>query len=130
MTDFTLSLMGAQVSDNGEMTRLKAKTPSGEEVTLTFPSEELEMLMIALSRAAGQSARIRHANPAEKHVLPCEWWEVNPHPSLQGLLLSFRIPGGLEVTFHLDKDASFRFEEVVATLLGLRTPPIPQGSKN
>ena len=127
VTDYKVKLQGSQISNDGHTVRLMTTTESGEPISLLFSHEDNEFLLAALAQAASASGQIRHNDPTLKKVLPCEWWEVNPHPEKDGLLLSFRMPGGMEMTFHLPQLAALRFEEVVATLLGLRTLPQTQG---
>ena len=91
-------------------------------IALNFSNSDGEMLLATLVQALGHAHRRRSGDNTQKKVLPLEWWEINPHPLQDGLLLSFRMPGGMEITFHLPAVAVPRYEEVLGTLTGSRKP--------
>jgi hypothetical protein len=64
MPEFSVRLAGSQVSGDGSVTKLATRdVSSGEDVTLPFPSEQLEILVAALSQASSAASRIRQKDP-------------------------------------------------------------------
>lgn len=93
MQTYDIRLNGAQVSDDGTATRLIARTSSGDDLSLLFPSSELDTLISALNQAAVHSAQIKYKDKTIKRALATDKFEIIPHPSTDGILISFRIQG-------------------------------------
>ena len=123
MPELKVRLAGSEVTDNGEETKLIATDTRGRKVTLAFPSSDNQLLMAALNQAASGAAQRKLNDPTLKSVLPLEWWEVNPYPAGNGVLLTFRMPGGMEMSFHLPNDVAARYQEVFASVFGRLVPP-------
>ena len=77
---------------------------SGRRVRTSCPPHDLMPLMAALSHASAKSARIQKDDRNLKHVLPCEWWSFGLDEAGEQLILSFRVSGGLELSFQVPRD--------------------------
>lgn len=82
MPSYNVTLKNSQLSNDGQVVRLNTTSDNGQEVSLSFSADEIDMMMLALVQVATTSGQIRHNDRTLKKVLPCEWWEVNPHPDL------------------------------------------------
>lgn len=125
-----LTLTGARVNDDATNIVLTGAAEDGRVFDVEFDADDGEVLLAAFTSALGQRARLQTGDNTLMKVLPLEWWQINPHPDRDGLLLSFRMPGGMEMTFHLDMNAVPVFEEVLTALTGTRLPETPPGLKN
>lgn len=124
-----LRLAGARVGPDADTLVLSGRDKNGLVTEIEFSNQNGEELLAALVSVLGQSARQRTGDKNLKKVMPVEWWEIHPHPAGDGVLFSWRMPGGFEMTFHLHREPSLRFEETLATLLGLNTPSSPPSSR-
>lgn len=87
------------------------------KLTLAVPHKKVLDLMCLVSSAAGGAARARNADPRLKHVLPVEWWEIGQHPDNQMIVLSYRLPGGMELSFQVQPEAANAIMETLALQL-------------
>lgn len=117
------SVESVSVTDDGRHALFKLRQPGGDEVTIAIPSGELMTLMSFASQASGQAQKLLQSDPKQKHVLPTEWWEIGRHPDGQHVILSFRLPGGLELSFQIHRDAAQRYRETLDATLG--SAPLP-----
>ena len=126
----TLNLVGARVNDDGTNVVLAGADDLGQVTELSFSTENAETLLGAFVSALGHAHRQRTGDKTLKKVLPVEWWEINPQPDRDGMLFSYRLPGGMEMTFHIGAGAIPHYEQVLTTLSGSRPQDIPGGLKN
>ncbi len=119
-----LTLTGASVNEDASNIKLAGSDESGNITEIEFSPENGEELLSALVTVLGQSARRRTGDNTLVKVLPVDWWEINPSPDKTSVLFSFRMTGGMEVTFGLPTDASQRLSEGLQAVLG-NTPNQP-----
>jgi hypothetical protein len=125
-----LELTGAHANDSATNLVLTGVDDSGQSFDIALNEDAGESLLAAFVSVLGQRARQRTGDKNLKKVLPVEWWEINPHPNRDGMLFSFRLDGGMELTFHIGAMAIPRFEEVLSTLTGTLPTATPAGPKN
>lgn len=123
-----LTLTGAVVNEDASNIKLVGVDEVGEVTEIEFSPHNGEQLLAALVSVLGQSARQRTGDKTLKKVLPVEWWEINPSPDKASVLFSFRMPGGMEVTFGLPVEASRRLSEVLLVVLGIAPSQSHKGS--
>jgi hypothetical protein len=118
------TIEGVVVTENGTNALLKLGTVD-QELVLAIPADLLMSLMASLSQACGQAARIQNKDQAIKHVFPCDWWEFGFSPDAQSLLLSFRLPGGMEMSFQVHRDRLPQMRETLSAMEGQAPTPPP-----
>ena len=106
------------VADDGKNALVSFKTTGDDDITIAVPTDTLETLMLFCSQASGRGQSILQRDPTMKHIFPCEWWEVLPHPDGKHVVMSYRMPGGLEVSFQIHRDAAQGFRETLDAVLG------------
>jgi hypothetical protein len=111
------------VSDDGTQAVFTFKVAGGASQAIAVPSNALMALLELTSIAAGQSAKILRADPSAKHIFPMDWWTIGRNPADGQIVMSFRLPGGMELSFQMHPDAAIHFQEVLsATVLGAPNP--------
>jgi hypothetical protein len=113
---------GNSVTQDGSHGLFKFMTSEGE-ITLAIPHEQLMPTMAGLSHASGQSAQIRNVSKTEKHAFPCEWWEIGFSDDNQHFFLSFRMPGGMEMSFQVHRSRLSQMRETLESMEGKQTIP-------
>jgi hypothetical protein len=77
-------------------------------------------LLAAVSNAIGLSERIRHKKQSVKFAMPCEAWEIGkdagktPH-----LVMTFRLPGGAELSFKVPRSQTRHMTDALAVATGV-----------
>ena len=107
---------GVNVSDDGQYALLKLGLTSGTELTLAFPEDMLMPLMQCISHASEKAQKTHRNDPRVKLLLPVEWWEIAPHEDK--VIMSFRMTGGMEMSFQIHRDAAMHFRETLSSVLG------------
>jgi len=115
---------GVTVTDDGQHALFQVNDGQNTHA-LAIPVPQLANLMTLSSQAAGEAARKTRADPALKQVFPCEWWQFGLAPDNQTMVLSFRMPGGMEVSFSVHKDRAGQMIEALAAIAGQHAPPPP-----
>jgi hypothetical protein len=113
-------LIRVSVSGDGQHALFEFRGQSGP-FTLAIAEPELMHLMALASQASGQAQKIRQSDPAMKHDLPCEWWSFDRHPDGQHMILSFRVPGGMELSFQVHLERAPQMIETLQTISGAPT---------
>lgn len=119
------------ITEDGELAILwfapRAIEPSrgpAPEVPIAIPTTALLDLVALISGALGESKKRREKNPAAKHAWPVDWWEIRSFKDNSGVIFSFRLPGGLELSFQIQRKAAERYlEGLESTLRGIN--PVP-----
>jgi hypothetical protein len=120
-------ILGSLASDDGKHALIQAKT-GGNEITLAVPEEQLVRLISTASAAAGQCRKILHQNKTEKQVFSIERWEFGLTPDGGGVVLSFQLHGGAEMSFHVHMDRLPRMREALERIEELASLEMPPGT--
>lgn len=110
------SLHGFELTEDGQYLMLESNQPD----RIALHCSVMHELLAALSNAIGSSERIRHKRNSVKFAMPCEAWALGkdaggaPH-----LILTFRLPGGAELSFQLQRTQAAHMTEVLAVATGL-----------
>jgi len=75
--------------------------------------------MQSLSHAFGQCSRIQKRARDSKHGLKVEWWEIGQAPDGLHIGFSFRMPGGMEMTFLVHRTQAAAMRDTLSVSLGL-----------
>jgi hypothetical protein len=109
------SFEGEDISSDGQLGLFRFL--SGEtEVVLAIPHEQLISLMAGISNVSGKGRRVRTQNPTGRHVFPCERWAFGLTPDQRHLVLSFRVPGGAELSFQVSRTTIPAMRETLQTM--------------
>ena len=90
----------------------------GKPLNLAVAESDLMHMMMLTSQVSGKLQSIQKRDTAMKHILPCEWWQFDPHPDGQSMIFSFRMPGNLEVSFQFHLDCAPQMIETLQSLMG------------
>lgn len=120
------SFEGSNVSDDGGHGLFKFKSDTSELI-LAIPNELLMPVMAGISNSSGKSAKILNKDPNVKHIFPCEWWEFGPKPDSTSIIMSFKMPGGAEMSFEIGQSSISNMIEVLQNLSG-ETSQVPSGT--
>ena len=120
------NIEGVLSTDDGQHALFKVRDAAGVEHVIALPEGQLMHLMSLASQASGQCNKILKRDPNMKHVMPVEWWDVGGTADGQNVILTYRMPGGLELSFQIHRDAAARLHETLAAHLGIATPPKPE----
>ena len=116
------SLRGFELSADGQYLMVNGNEPDSVALHCSVMHE----LLAALSNAIGRSERIRHKAASVKFAMPCEAWEVGRESgAVEHLVVSFRLPGGAELSFRLHPSQAARMTEVLSLATGLARPRWP-----
>lgn len=72
------------------------------EFTIALPTAALPKLMAVISNVAAKNAQLQTGNK-QKHAVPCTIWDFAPDPGGESVNMTFRMPGGMEMTFQISK---------------------------
>ncbi|MBN3854122.1 MULTISPECIES: hypothetical protein [unclassified Paraburkholderia] len=120
------SLRGFELSADGQYLMVNGNQPDSVALHCSVMHE----LLAALSNAIGRSERIRHKTASVKFAMPCEAWEIGrENGAVQHLVVSFRLPGGAELSFRLHPSQAAHMTEVLSLATGLAKPQRPSGMR-
>ena len=109
-------ITGVEASSDGKHALIRFR--SGEqEAVFAFPFEELLPLMQTLSTAYAQCLRVQNADPTTKHLLPCENCEIAPSPDFTQIIFSFRLPGGMEMSYPVPRHHAEKMRDLMTILM-------------
>ncbi|WP_028224328.1 hypothetical protein [Paraburkholderia ferrariae] len=118
------SLSGFELTADGQYLMLNSNQPEPVALHCSVMHE----LLAALSNAIGRSERIRQKAAGAKFAMPCEAWEIGRESgTVQHLVMSFRLPGGAELSFRLHPSQAAHMTEVLSLATGLATINRPGG---
>ena len=121
------TITGSKASDNGKYALFQTQA-AGKPLTIAIPEGQLIDLMSHASNAAGACRKILQRNPAIKTIFPVEWWEFGPTPDKQALVLSFRLPGGSEISFQVHHNQIANMRDALEIIEGKEPTQPPPGS--
>ena len=120
------SLRGFELTADGQYLMVNGNQPD----SVALHCSVLHEMLAALSNAIGRSERIRHKTGSVKFAMPCEAWEVGrENGTVQHLVVSFRLPGGAELSFRLHPAQAAHMTEVLSLATGLAKPLRPSGMR-
>jgi hypothetical protein len=122
----TAELESVSISDDGKHAVYQFRS-GGEPINLALPESDLMYMMLLTSQASGRSQQILKRDSSMKYVAPCEWWTFFLTPDRAHIVLSFRMPGGLEMSFQVAKSRAHEMIETLQVLAGLPVSP-PAGT--
>jgi len=112
------SLRGFELTEDGQYLMVNSNQPDA----IALHCSVMHELLAALSNAIGHSERIRQKTASVKFAMPCEAWEVGRESgAVQHLVMSFRLPGGAELSFRLHPAQAAHMTEVLSLATGLAT---------
>jgi len=120
------SLRGFELTADGQYLMLNSNQPHN----IALHCSVMHELLAALSNAIGHSERIRRKGASVKFAMPCESWEIGRETgaapdSADNLVVSFRLPGGAELSFRLQPAQAVQMTEVLSVVTGLATVSRP-----
>jgi hypothetical protein len=117
------SVEASDITDDSRTAIIVLRLVGGELANLLVPREQLPHLIGVASAAEGHMARASGDAPAGKHIFAVDRWEVRSlAPFSEGVVLSFQLPGGMDLSFRVDRDAADRMRESLNALLGRPSP--------
>ena len=117
----------AASTDDGQHLLIKLLLSGAQFMTLAVPHDKAMGLLTVISAAGGDAARIRQENQNAKVAFPVEWWEINRAEPPPMIVFSYRIPGGMELSFHVPPEVGERMREALEVSLGQGAPTPPPG---
>jgi hypothetical protein len=120
-------ILGSKAADDGHHALFKVKI-SGQEVAVAFPEGQLINLISASATAAKECQRIIQQQPNLKVMLPVQWWEFGLTQDGNFAVLSFRLPGGGEVSFQVPRQWTPQMRETLEVMEGRVSNPFQSGT--
>ena len=87
---------------NGSHGLFTFKTEQGD-FTIAIPNTQLPRVMASVSDISSKNARLQTGQKNQAIALPCTIWDFSGDPKGDVVNMTFRIPGGMEMTFQLAK---------------------------
>jgi hypothetical protein len=112
------SLHSFELTGDGQYLMLKGNQPN----SIALHYSVMHELLAAISNAIGWSARVRENKDNVKFTMPCEAWAVGKDKAESDsthLVLSFRLPGGAELSFRMHRADARHMTEVLSLVTGL-----------
>jgi hypothetical protein len=110
------SLHSFELTGDGQYLVLTGNQP--DSIALHY--SVMHELLAAISNAIGWSARVRQRKDDVKFAMPCEAWAIGKDKSeATHLLLTFRLPGGAELSFRMHRGDVRHMTEVLSLVTGL-----------
>lgn len=99
--EFT-ELLSTSHTGNGSHGLFKFQTVQGE-FTVAIPQGQLPRLLAATSDSYNKNNRVITGDKRQTSALPCSIWDFAGDANNDQFSMTFRIPGGMEMTFALSK---------------------------
>jgi hypothetical protein len=110
------SLHSFELTGDGQYLMLKGNQPDSIALHYSIMHE----LLAAISNAIGWSARVRQEKNDVKFAMPCEAWAIGKDKGeATHLVLTFRLPGGAELSFRMHRADARHMTEVLSLVTGL-----------
>lgn len=91
-------LKSVSLSDDATIVRV-----ASDKGHIDFPSSEINVLVMLLAQAEQQHRQKTASDPNLKSPYPVSWWNIgSAHDG--SVVLSFKIPGDLEMSFRIDNN--------------------------
>ena len=80
----------------------------------------MHQLLAAVSNAIGWSQRVRQNEDDMRFAMPCEAWAIGKDKGeATHLVITFRLPGGAELSFRMHRADARQMTEVLSLVTGL-----------
>lgn len=120
------SLNSFELTGDGQYLMLKGNQP--ESIALHY--SVMHELLAAISNAIGWSQRVRQKQDDVKFAMPCEAWAIGKDKGESShLVLTFRLPGGAELSFRMHRADARHMTEVLSLVTGLAKVKDTSGNK-
>jgi hypothetical protein len=120
-------ILGSSTSDDGAFALFKTLA-GGSEVIVAVPREQLVQLITAAATASRACESIIQRDPNLRQVLPVEWWEFGVNPDKSFAFLSFRLPGGSQISFQVPPQWIPQMRETLEVMEGKAPTAPPAGT--
>lgn len=108
------SLNSFELTADGQYLMFKGNQP------IALHYSVMHELLAALSNAIGWSQRVRRKKDDMKFAMPCEAWAIGGDKvESSHLVLTFRLPGGAELSFRMYRIDAHHMTEVLSLVTGL-----------
>ena len=109
-------ITGVEVSEDGRTALIRFK--SGEhEAIFAFPFEQLIPLMQTTSTGFSKCLQAQQLDPNVKHYLPLENFAASPSSDFNHMIFSFRLEGGMEMSYRIPKEHAKRISEFLTAFM-------------
>ncbi len=120
------NLRGATVVEHdGGYAIYKFDLEGGQPLNIAIPHSEVETLLLMAIRTGGALGRVATPEPTAKRTLPVEWWTLGRDLERQRMVISFRIEGGMEMSYDVATDQIPPMIDALRSMLGEGTPVPP-----
>ena len=109
-------ITGVETTEDGRHALIRFKSGENEAV-FAFPFKELLPLMQTASTGFTKCLQAQDANPNAKHILPCENLSASPSPDFKHMIFSFRLIGGMEMSFQVPREHAGRMREFLTLMM-------------
>lgn len=109
-------ITGVEVTKDGRYALIRFKSGENEAI-FSFPFEQLIPLMQTASTGFAKCLQARDADPSAKHILPCENFTASPSPDFKQMIFSFRLVGGMEMSFQVPREHAGRMREFLTLMM-------------
>ncbi len=117
--------------EEAQVVVFRCKQEDDSPFNIAVPYDQLANLMLVASQASSAIRKSGSSDPKKKITYPVEWWEAGvaeEDPNV--VLLSIRLDGGSEMTYHFHRNAIALMREVFGNILGQGTSAPPDTSKH
>lgn len=90
---------------------------SNAKAGLAIPHEKAMQLMGLISKAAGEAAGRRNSTANTKFLLPVTRWEFKHIAEAQVVILSYKLPNEMEISFQVPRQVSAHMRDGLTLLL-------------
>jgi hypothetical protein len=120
------AIEGTSPSDDGKHVLLKLRSAAQQSI-FAFTLENSFQLVTSMIDAYEKCRKLQAIDRSEKFAMNVEGWEFGLAPDGQ-LVLSFRLPGGMEMAFRIHQDRISQMRETLQSLEGVASTDLPPGT--
>lgn len=125
------SIDGSACSDDGMLVRVGVTLAEGEQLDVMLSPDRVVDFITLVGPALREAKRKQPGDIREDYVFPTDTWEIRPQPGGDLFTFAYRLLGGAELCFQLDRANVQHFAESLAVILGINpTPSIPAGTRH
>lgn len=107
------------VSKDGSKVLFQFSTAQAEQPhSIVFPVPELPNLMMLASAASSDALKILTGDQHQRQVYPAQGWQVAETDDGRHFIFTFVLPGDMQLSFQLERDAAFNMSDVLNSKLG------------